>query len=276
MHQRPVAPLIERAGVPFVSLAGAVVVIEPVKRWMFKASHTDRMACEKIFDDLRARGLARLALLSETSGFGKSGHEQCLAAAPKMGVQIVVDETYGPKDTDMTAQLTKAKASDAQAVLVFGLGQSPAIATKNYRQLGIALPLYQSHGVASKEFLALAGSAAEGVRLPAPALLVAEQLPESDPQKPVVLAYKQAYEAKFGTEASSFGGYAYDSLMLALGAVERAGGTDKAKVRDALEATRGYMGTSGLVNMSASDHMGLDSSAFRMIEARGGDWKPLP
>jgi len=266
-------PLAEAAGVPFVSLAGAVVIIEPVKKWVFKTPHTDRMACDKIFVDMRARGVARAALISGAGGFDRSMRAECLKVAGKHGIQIVADETYGAGDTDMTAQLAKIKATPGvQAVLNAGFGQGPAIVTKNYRQIGIGVPLYQSHGVASKQYVSLAGDAAEGVRLPAAALLVADTLPDADPQKKVVTAYKRDYESRFKQEVSTFGGHAYDGLMLAVEAIRRAGSTDKAKVRDALEATRGYVGTGGVVNMSAQDHMGLDLSAFRMLEVRKGDW----
>ena len=266
-------PLAEKAGIPFISLAGAVVIIEPVKKWVFKTPHTDRMAAEKVFEDMKKRGLTKVALLSETSGFGASGKKETEAVAGKYGITLVANETYGPKDTDMSPQLTKIKtAPGVQAVFVFGLGQGPAIVTKNYKQLGITLPLYQSHGVASDEFLKLAGPAAEGVRLPSPAQLIPEKLPASDPQKPIVTAYDKAYKAAYKTDVSTFGGYAYDGLMLAVDAIKRAGSTDKAKVRDALEATKGFVATSGTFNMSPTDHMGLDLSAFRLLEVKGGDW----
>ncbi|HLS87145.1 MAG TPA: ABC transporter substrate-binding protein [Burkholderiales bacterium] len=266
-------PLAEAAGVPFVSLAGAVVIIEPVKKWVFKTPHTDRMACEKVFVDMRARGYSRAGLISGAGGFDRSMRAECLKVAGKHGVEIVADETYGAGDTDMTAQLAKIKANPkVQAVLNAGFGQGPAIVTRNYRQLGIAAPLYQSHGVASKQYVKLSGEAAEGVRLPAAALLVADRLPGDDPQKKVVTAYKQEYESRYKQEVSTFGGHAYDGLMLVVDAIRRAGTTDKARVRDALEKTRGYVGTGGVVNMSASDHMGLDLSAFRVLEVRKGDW----
>jgi branched-chain amino acid transport system substrate-binding protein len=265
-------PLVEAAGTPFISLAGAVVIVEPVKKWVFKTPHTDRMACEKIFADLQARKLAKVALISGAGGFDKSMRAECLKVAAKYGLEVVADETYGAADTDMTAQLTKIRASAAQAVLNAGFGQGPAIVTRNYRQVGLTLPLYQSHGVASKEYIKLSGPAAEGVRLPAAALLVADLLPAGDAQKPVVTAYSKDFEQKYKAEVSTFGGHAYDGLMLAVNAIKVAGGTDKAKVRDALEATKGYIGTGGVVNMSATDHMGLDLSAFRMLEVKGGDW----
>jgi branched-chain amino acid transport system substrate-binding protein len=266
-------PLIEKAGIPFISLAGAVVVIEPVKKFTFKVSHTDRMAAEKIYEDMKKRGITKVALFSETSGFGQSGRKESEAMAAKMGITLVANETFGPKDTDMSPQLTKIKNTPGvQAVYMFGLGQGPAIATKNYKQLGITLPLYHSHGVASEEFIKLAGSAAEGVRLPAAALLVADKLPANDPQKPVVMAYTKAYNERWKSDVSTFGGHAYDALMLVTNAIKKTNSTDKAAVRDAIEATKGYIGTGGLVNMSPTDHMGLDLSAFRLLEVKKGDW----
>jgi branched-chain amino acid transport system substrate-binding protein len=265
-------PLTEQAGVPFISLAGAVVIVEPVKKWVFKTPHTDRMACEKIFVDLQQRKLSKVAIISGAGGFDKSMRGECLKVASKYGVEIVADETYGATDTDMTAQLTKIKGSNAQAVLNAGFGQGPAIVTRNYRQVGLTLPLYQSHGVASHEYIKLSGPAANGVRLPAAALLVSELLPASDSQKPVVVSYRKSYEDKFKSDVSTFGGHAYDGLMLAVQAIKTANSTDKAKVRDALEATKTYVGTGGVVNMSASDHMGLDLTAFRMLEVKDGNW----
>ncbi len=265
-------PLVEEAQVPFISLAGAVVIIEPAKKWVFKTPHTDRMACEKIFADLQTRKLSKLALISGAGGFDKSMRGECLKVAPKYGMEFVADETYGAADTDMTAQLTKIRASSAQAVLNAGFGQGPALVTRNYRQVGLTLPLYQSHGVASKEYVKLSGPAADGVRLPAAALLVPELLAANDPQKSVVTAYKRDYEARYKSDVSTFGGHAYDGLMLVVNAIKQAGSTDKAKLRDAIEATKGYVGTAGVVNMSASDHMGLDLSAFVMLEVKGGNW----
>lgn len=266
-------PLVEKAGVPFMSMAGGVAIVEPVKKWVFKTPHTDRMAAEKVFEDMKKRGITRVGLLSETSGFGQSGRKETQAAAQRLGITLAGDETYGPKDTDMTAQLTKLRAAPGiQALFVFGLGQGPAIVTKNVQQLAIKLPLYHAHGVASDEFIRLAGAAAEGVRLPAAALIVARQLPAADPQKPVVMAYDKAYRERFKEDVSTFGGHAWDGLMILHEAIRRAGSADREKVRDAIEATRNHMGTGGLVNFSATDHLGLDLSAFRMVEIRNGDW----
>lgn len=268
--------IVEPAQIPFVSLAGGIDIVEPVKQWVFKTPHTDRMAAEKVFADLQKRGLTKVALISENAGFGKSGHDQSLKVAANYGIEIVADEVYSPKDPDVTAQLTKIKNTPGvQAIFNFGFGQGPAIVTKNYKQLGITQPLYQSHGVASKDYIHLAGAASDGVRLPAAGLVIAQQLAATDPQKPVVTAFKADYEAAFKTEVSTFAGHAYDGLQIALAAIQRAGSTDKAKVRDEIERTSGYVGTGGIVSMSPTDHMGLNLSAFHMVEIANGDWKMI-
>lgn len=266
-------PVFEEAEVPFISLGGAVVIIDPVKKHTFKTPHTDKMACEKIFEDMKKRKISKVGMISGTGGFGKSMRGQCKGVAGKYGIDIVADETYGGKDADMTPQLTKLKgAAGIQAILNAGFGQGPAVVTRNFKQLGIKLPLYQSHGVASKSYIKLAGEAAEGVRLPASALLVAEQLADDDAQKKVVVDYKTMYEKTSGQPVSTFGGHAYDGLMMLVEAMKTAKSSKPADIRNALEKTKGFMGTAGVVNMSATDHLGLDLSAFRMLEIKNGNW----
>ena len=270
-------PVFEEAKIPFISLAGAIQIIQPVRSWVFKTPHTDKMACEKIFEDLKARNLTTIALISGTDAFGKSMRDQCVAVAPNAGITIAIEESYGPRDSDMTPQLTNIRnKAGVQAVVNPGFGQGPAIVTRNYRQLGITLPLYQSHGVASKQFIDLAGPAAEGVRLPAAALLIADKLAANDPQKSVVVNYSKTYQQKTGQAVSTFGGHAYDGLMILVEAMQRAKSSEPSKVRAEIEKTKGYVGTGGIVNMSPTDHMGLDLSAFRMLEIKGGDWTLIP
>ena len=267
------APIFDEYEIPFISLAGAVVIIDPVQAFMFKTPHTDKMACEKIFEDIQKRGMSKVGLISGTGGFGKSMREQCLAVAGEYGIEIVADESYGPSDSDMTPQLTNIKNTEGlEAIVNPGFGQGPAIVTRNVAQLGIDVPFYQSHGVASKSFIELAGDAANGVRLPASALLVADQLADTDPQKEVVVGYKTTYEDTTGDPVSTFGGHAYDGLMLLVDAIKRAGSTEPADIRNALEGTSGFMGTAGVVNMTSIDHMGLDLTAFRMLEIQDGNW----
>jgi len=264
----------EDAEIPFISLAGAIDIIDPVKPFTFKTPHTDRMACQKIFEDMKKQGYTKVGMISGTDGFGASMQAQCKSVVGDYGIEIVADETYDPKDADMTAQLTKIKGAEGvQAVLNPGFGQGPSIVTRNYKQLAIDLPLYQSHGVASDGFIELAGAdAAEGVRLPGTALLVAGLLADDDAQKPVVTTYKTAYEDKFKAPVSTFGGYAHDAFLILTDALKRAGSAEPAAIRDAIESTSGLAGTTGTYTFSPEDHLGLDLSAFRMLEIKDGKW----
>ncbi|MES2599423.1 MAG: ABC transporter substrate-binding protein [Pseudomonadota bacterium] len=267
-------PVFEEAQVPFISFGGAVEIIDPIRKYVFKTPHTDKMACEKIFENLKQRKLTNIAMISGTDGFGASMKAQCTKVAPNYDIKIITEESYGPRDSDMTGQLTKIKnTAGVQAIVNPGFGQGPAIVTRNYAQLGMtATPLYQSHGVASKSFIDLAGAAADGIRLPAAALLVGDKLPDSDPQKKVVVDYKKTYEDTAKSPVSTFGGHAYDGLYILIDAMKRAGSNDPKKIRDEIEKTKGFVGTGGIVNMSPTDHLGLDLSAFRMLEIKGGDW----
>lgn len=202
---------------------------------------------------------------------------QCKEVAGDHGIEIVADETYGPQDADVTPQLTRIRNSEGvQAVLNPGFGQGPAIVTRNFDQLGFEIPLYQSHGVASNAFIELAGAeSAEGVRLPGTALLIAELLDESDPQYQVVTDYTAAYKEKYNQEPSTFAGYAHDAVMLVVDAIKRAGEAEPDAIRDALEETQNFVGTTGTYSFSPEDHLGLDLTAFRMLEISDGDWKQL-
>jgi len=254
-------------------MAGAVAIIDPVKPYVFKIVATDKMACEKIMVDLKARKLSNLALISGSGGFGKSMRKQCKLVAQKVGINIVADETYGKKDTDMTAQLLKIKnTKGVDAILNPGFGQGPAIVAKNYHQLKITQPLYESHGVASKKFIEIAGEAANGIRLVSPPVVVADKLPDSNPVKKVCVAYKNEYEKFSGSQVSSFGGHAYDALFAIVEAI-KAGDGSAQSIRDNLEKLHDFVGIDGVVNMSPTDHLGLDTkSGMILLDIQNGDW----
>jgi len=268
-------PVVEEAKVPMISIAGGGVIVEPVKTWVFKTPHTDRMASEKVFADMKKRGISKIALIYGTDGYGKSASAATKEIAPKWGMEILADETYAPSDADMTPQLTKIRnTAGVQAVFNLGFGQAGAIVTRNYRQLGMTMPFYESHGINSRAYIELAGvEATEGVRLPGSALLVADYLPAADRQQAVTATFKKEFEDTFKTEVSTYGGHAYDGLMIALAAIKRAGSTDRTKIRAEIEKTSGYVGTSGVVHMSPTDHLGLDLSSLKMIEIRKGQWQ---
>lgn len=269
-----ISSVAEDAEIPFISLAGGLEIIDPVKPYTFKTPHTDRMACAKIFDDMRKNGWTNVALIGSTDGFGASMQAQCKAVAPDYGIKVVADETYDPRDVDMTAQLAKIRSTaDVHAVVNPGFGQSAAVMARNYRQMGMELPYYASHGNASQGYIDLAGAdVLQGVRLPGTALLVADMLDDDDPQKAPSMAYKTAFEAKTGMPVGTFGGYAHDAFRILLDSVSRAKSPEPTAIRNAIEETKGLVGTTGIYTFSPTDHLGLDLSAFRLLQIRDGKW----
>lgn len=267
-----VIPLAEKGKIPLISCAAGIKITEPVKKWVFKTPANDHVAVDKILIQAARSKQKNIAIITVSDGFGSSGREQLKAMAGKKGFRIVADEVYGPKDTDMTAQLTKIKSSRPDAIICWGTNPGPAIIARNVKQLGIKTPLYMSHGVASKKFIQLAGAdAAEGIILPAGKLTVFDKLTKNDPQAKLLRDYDQAYRKDFGVEASTFGGYAYDAFLLISNALKKGGAP--AQLRDGLEQSRRVVSISGIFNMSPADHNGLDLSAFEMIRVTKGDWE---
>ena len=270
-----VIPVVEKEKIPLISCAAGIKITDPVKSWVFKTPANDHIAAEKIFAYMTSKKQKTFALLTVTDGFGASGREQIKVLAKQKGFTVVADEVYGPKDTDMTAQLTKIRGIKPDAIICWGTNPGPAVITKNVKQLGIKTPLYMSHGVASKKYIELAGTdAAEGVMLPAGKLAVYEALQKSDVQYKLLKGYDQSYKKAYGVEASTFGGYAYDAFLLATGAIKKNGAYPE-QIRRGLEHTSKLVSISGVFNMSSKDHNGLDLSAFEMVKVVKGDWALL-
>jgi len=266
-----VIPVAEKEKIPLISCAAGIKITDPVKRYVFKTPANDHIAAEKIFNFMAAKKQKSVALLTVTDGFGSSGREQLKDMAKKKGIVVAADETYGPKDTDMTAQLTKIKGSKADAIICWGTNPGPAIVTRNVKQLGIKIPLYQSHGVASKKYIELAGNEnAEGIILPAGKLAIFDKMKNSDPQFKLLKEYDQNYRKNYNVEASTFGGYAYDSFLMISEALKKGSSTEQ--IRDGLEGIKKLVSISGIYNMSPSDHNGLDLNAFEMVRIVKGDW----
>jgi branched-chain amino acid transport system substrate-binding protein len=271
-----IIPEIEKAKVPLISCAAAVSIVQPVKQYVFKTPQTDIMAVEKIYTKLQADGIKRIALITVSNGFGDSGRVQLQNLAANYGLSIVADERYGGSDTNMTVQLTKIKGTDAQAIICWGTNPGPAVVAKNRKELGITIPLYNSHGVASMAFIEGSEGAAEGTYLPAGKLLIVDQLAADDPQKKVLADYKTTYEKKWGGSVNTFGGHAYDAFKLAVMAIEKAaagGEVTHDSIRDQLEKITGFVGTGGIFNFSASDHNGLTKDGFVLVQIVDGNWK---
>jgi branched-chain amino acid transport system substrate-binding protein len=246
------------------------VIVNPVSPWVFKCAPRDDDAVRRLYTVMKSLSLTRIAVTSSNTGFGKAGKAQLEKLAPEYGIEIVTNEVYEKEATDLTGMLTKIKAAKVLALVNWSIEPAQAILAKNMKQLGMAIPLFQSHGFANIRYAKEAGAAAEGIIFPAGRLMVAGILPKSNPQKSLCMQYKNDYETRFKDDVSTFGGHAYDALLLIGEAVRKAGSSDREKVRAAMEEIKGLPGTAGIFNLSATDHNGLDTSAFEMLVVKKG------
>ncbi|MDJ0811220.1 MAG: ABC transporter substrate-binding protein [Desulfobacterales bacterium] len=266
--------IFEQAGTPLVSCAAAEVIVNPVAKYVFKTPQKDSYAAQKIFQTMKAMGISKIAVLAGNTGFGKAGKAQLLKIAPTMGIEVVESEVYDKKSKDLSAVIAKIKANkDVQAVVNWSIVPAQAIVAKNMRQAGWDVPLFQSHGFGNIKYVEAAGAAAEGIIFPAGRLLVADQLPDGHPQKALLKAYIADYEGKYKEAASTFGGHGYDAYIILKAAIAKAG-TDKAKIRDAIENIKDLPGTGGVFSFSAEDHNGLGIDSFEMITVKDGKFVP--
>jgi branched-chain amino acid transport system substrate-binding protein len=261
------------AKVPLVSCAAAEKIVKPVDPWVFNTPQLDRHAVGKILGDAKKKGYSKLAIITVSDGFGQAGRAVLQELIPAQGLTLVADEVFGPKDTDMSAQLTKIKSAGPDAIICWGTNPGPAVVARNRAQLGIATPLYMSHGVASKKFIELAGDAAEGIILPAGRLLAVSQVPDGHPQKALLTKYVADYTQKFGTPPSAFGGHAYDAFTLVVEAIKAGKSAKPEDIRANLEKITNMPGTAGIYSMTPENHNGLSEDAFLILTIDKGDWK---
>jgi len=264
-------PIAEKAEKPMVSLAANAKIVDGSK-WVFKTAQNDKVVLEKMVDDMKAKGITQVAVARDASGFGEGIPEMLAEVGKAAGITVVKVEKFAPDATDFTSQMTNLRASNPQAVLIWGIPPAAGLAQKAYKQLGLNVPVYQSHGIGNQAFLDTAGDTADGLRAPLGRMLVASQLKDDDPQKPVVTKFIADFKAKYNANPSTFAGHAYDGFMIAIEALKKAG-TDAAKLRDALEATSKWPGVSGVFSMTPTDHSGLTKDALVMVTVENKAWK---
>jgi len=270
--------IVEEGGVPtFMTVGGDPVIMGGEKfgsfTYVFKSPQRSSTAVKKLFAYLKEKKLTKLGLLSASDPFGKDGAVWLEKLAPEYGLTFVAKESFGPKDTDMTAQLTNIKNAKPQAIVVWTIGPAGAIVAKNKAQLGIKLPLFQCHGQPGPEYIQLAGKASEGDRMPSTKLMAAAQLPDSDPQKKVIADFIKLYQDVYHYDKqfpiNTHSGYAWDAIYIVTNAMKKAG-TDPKALRAAIEGTKGYVGVSGIYNLTPEDHNGLDVDSMVIVEVKDG------
>jgi branched-chain amino acid transport system substrate-binding protein len=253
-----------------LSCAAAEDIVNPVASYVFKTPQKDSDAVRRIYQAMKGMGISKIGVVTSNDGFGIAGGKQLAALAGEYGMKIAASEVYDKQETDLTGVLTKVKGAEVQAVVNWSIVPAQSLVAKNMKQIGLNVPLFQSHGFGNIKYVQAGGEAAEGTIFPCGRLLVAESLPGSNPQKKLLTEYKKDYEKRYKEDASTFGGHAYDALLLLTEAIKKAGSSDTEAVRTALENLKGVVGTAGTFNLSATDHNGLDQNAFEMLTVKSG------
>ncbi len=267
-----IKPYIDKAEVPIFMHAGSdVIIMTPPVHWVFKSPYKTSAALGKVFEYCKREGLTNIAFIYASDGFGKDGLTNAKKLAPEFDLNMVAEEAFAPKDVDMTAQLTKIKATDAQAIVCWTIGPAGGIVAKNRNQLAMKQPLFQCHGQAEPIFIKVAGDAAEGVMMPATKIYVGEELDTSDPQREKILQFVAAFTPKYGPPGVMVS-YGADAAYIMVEVLKKAG-DDRAKIRDGIENTRGYVGLSGIYNMSPEDHNGLTIKDVVMLRVEEGRFR---
>jgi len=272
---------------PMISLGASAAIIEPQdakKHWVFKTPQNDIMMALAIAEHMAANGVKTAAYIGFSDAYGEGWAKEFGKAAELKKIKLVANERYSRNDTAVTGQVLKIMAAKPDAVLVGGSGTPAALPQKTLKERGYAGKYYQTHGVANADFLRVGGKDVEGTFLPAGPVLVADQLPASNPVRKSAMAYIQAYEAAYGKgSVSTFGGHAWDAghlLEVAIPEALKKGqpGTPafRSALRDAIEGVKEMAGAHGIFNMSPQDHLGLDQRARVMVKIENGHWKYQP
>lgn len=279
--------VVSEAQTPMISMAASARIVEPMdanRKWVFKTPQNDIMMSLAIAENMAKMGVKTVGFIGFSDAYGEGWFQEFSKAAALKGLTVVANERYGRTDTSVTGQTLKLMSAKPDAVLVAGSGTPAALPQKALKERGYAGKMYQTHGVANADFLRVGGKDVEGTLLPAGPVLVADQLPASNPVRKTAQAYVAAYEAAHGKgTVSTFGAHAWDAGLLMSAAVPVAlkkaqPGTPefRAALRDALEGVQELPGAHGIFSMSPNDHLGLDQRARVMVKIENGGWKYQP
>lgn len=269
-------PLAEQYKVPFISVAASKQIYMDengkAREWVFKMPQDDQLAIERILQYLEGKGLTKVAWLNVANSYGTGGHDVFKELASEYGIEAVIEDEFEATVKDAKPLLTRVKKENPDAIIVWGTVQESAVVIKNIRELALEMPILASHGIATEQFIEVAGDAANDVILPTGKLLIADSLDDSNPQKEVLLNYSKQYTEQYNKPASTFGSYAADAFNIAVKAIE-AKGTDQTAIRDFIENELGeYIGITGVFNITPEDHMGLAPDSFEMVRIQNGEW----
>jgi branched-chain amino acid transport system substrate-binding protein len=269
-----IIPIVEKEKIPLLSCGGSILIVQPVKKWVYQFTPTDKTAMHALLTYLKRHNLTRIAMMHATSSWGMNGADRLKELAPEYGMTVLGYESFGETDVDMIPQLTRIRDLKPQAIISWTATIAATIISKNIKQLGIKALHLHDHGFGNKKFVEVGGEAVNGDIFPITKIIVAEQIDPKDPQKKVLMEFKTEYEKRWKIPVSSVDAHVRDAMMVLKMALE-AVGPDRAKVRDYIENIKNFVGCDGVFNFSPTDHNGLDVSAMVMVEVVNQDWKVI-
>ena len=271
----PVIPYVEQVGVPTLSMGSSDRIIEPPveRRWMFRAPYGSRHNVEKLVEHFKAKGIKKIGFMSVNNAYGDTGREEFAKAAGPAGIEVVAWEKFGGTDTDMKPQLTKLRGLAPQAIVVWSIPPAASIVQRNRAELAMdTIAFYHDNGASlTPQFIDLAGGAAEGAFGVVIKIDVADELPASDPQRPLLLKFREQFESRFGMQVGGLYAEAYDCVLLIAKGLETAG-ADREKLRDAIEQTKNLVGVAAIYNLSPTNHAGVSARDLVIGQVKNGKW----
>jgi branched-chain amino acid transport system substrate-binding protein len=268
---------------PLMALAPVVLTPEQLK-WVFVLPQRPALMMGAVVEHMKTHGVKTFGYIGFSGFWGdfiENAMENLGWEAAK--IHVVSQARYSPTDTNVTAQVTNVLAADPDAIVIGATGGAGALPHVTLVQRGYQKQIYHNHGEVNREFINVGGKAVEGAIAPSGPLIVAEDLPDDSPIKPVALDFIRRYEQTFGKGTRNVSsGYSYDAYLLLNAAVPAAmqkanPGTPEFRraLRDALENLHDVIGTGGVYNMTQTDHSGLDDRARVLVRVENGAWRLL-
>jgi branched-chain amino acid transport system substrate-binding protein len=277
--------VIAEAKVPMMATVGTSAVVEPLdakKRWVFKTTQNDDLIAAALLSHMKRNGVATVGFIGFNDPYGENWLKVFSALGEKAGVKVIAVERYGRTDSSVTGQTLKLIAAKPDAMLIAAVGGPAVLPQATLREQGFKGTIYQTHAVATDDFIKLGKDKVDGTVLAAGPMLVIDEIPDANPTKKVAQAYIAAYEKQFGTKPATFGANTWDAGILLERAIPVALETAKpgteafrSALRDALEHEREVVGCQGVFNMSPANHNGMDERARVLITIRDGRFRLL-
>ena len=274
---------VAEAKTPLLTTVGSSSVIQPMddkKRWVFKTTQNDDLIATALLANMTAAGIRSVGFIGFNDPYGENWYKVFAPMAGQAGIRIVASERFNRTDPSVTGQALKLISARPDAVFIAATGGPAVLPQVSLQEKGYKGRIYQTHGVATNDFIRLGGKAVEGTLMAGGPMLVAAELPEGNPIKAVAEGYVKAYEGKYGAGSmSTFGANTFDAGLLLQKAIPQAlakarpGSAEfRAALRDALEQSREVVGAQGIFNMSPQNHNGMDQRARVMMTVKGGKW----